>query len=211
MSEIRDVPEWVARNPRWSLAPLCDCGEAPGCRAPGAGWRSQRGAPAWMSRIAPDGRRLPSGARGGRRHGGLPRNDAPFAFATFRSFATQRGGAEYDGARTRRDAPPVGAKTCRQCGCREYGACRDDDTGPCWCVEADRRSHWAAAGVPMEPIFTFRARDWLRLHDLAFRDAMLLAHDDAGIVEIAREDMVRLTCPGDIRRERDAAVVRRAA
>lgn len=23
------VPEWVARNPRWPLAPLCDCGAGP--------------------------------------------------------------------------------------------------------------------------------------------------------------------------------------
>lgn len=106
---------------------------------------------------------------------------------------------------------PAGFRTCRECGCWEYNACWDDDTGPCWWVEADLCSHCAAGGAPMEPIFTFRARDWLRLHDLEMRGAMLLEHDDAGIVAIAREDAVRLTCPGDIQRERDAALQRRAA
>ena len=106
---------------------------------------------------------------------------------------------------------PAGFRTCRECGCWECNACWDDDIGPCWWVEADLCSHCAAGGTPMEPIFTFRARDWLRLHDLEMRGVMLLEHDDAGIVALARQDAVRLTCHGDIQRERDAALQRRAA
>lgn len=105
---------------------------------------------------------------------------------------------------------PAGFRTCRKCGCWDYNACRDDDIGPCWWVEVDICSHCAGGG-PMEPIFTSRARDWLHLHDLEIRDAMLLEHAAAGIVALAREDAVRLTCPGDIQRERDAALRRTAA
>ena len=108
-------------------------------------------------------------------------------------------------------AVPAGFKTCRECGCWEFNACWADDIGPCRWVEADLCSHCAAGGVPMDSVFTFRARDWLRLHDLEIRDAMLLEHDDAEIVALAREDAVRLTCPGDIQRERDAALQRMAA
>lgn len=106
---------------------------------------------------------------------------------------------------------PAGFRTCRECGCWEYNACWGDDIGPCWWVAADLCSRCADGGRPMEPIFTFRARDWLRLHDLGVRDVMLLEHDDAGIAAIARADAVRLTCPGDIQRERDAALQRRPA
>ena len=61
------------------------------------------------------------------------------------------------------------------------------------------------------PIFKFRARDWLRLHAIECRDAMLLEHGDAGILNIAEEDDVFLTCLGDIQRERDSAVLRSVA
>lgn len=50
----------------------------------------------------------------------------------------------------------------------------------------------------------------LRGFELAYRDAVLLEHGDAVIYETAREDGVELTCPGDIARERDAAVCRLA-
>lgn len=60
------------------------------------------------------------------------------------------------------------------------------------------------------PFFKFRARDWLRLHAVAFRDAILLEHDDAGILNIAEADGCWLTCPGDIQRERDLALARTA-
>ena len=63
----------------------------------------------------------------------------------------------------------------------------------------------------MTPVFTFRARDWLRLHCMAWRDSVLLEHDDAGILNIAEEDGVVLTCLGDIQRERDRAVLRTVA
>lgn len=62
----------------------------------------------------------------------------------------------------------------------------------------------------MTPVFTFRARDWLRLHSIEFRDSILLEHDDAGVLNIAEEDGVALTCLGDLQRERDAAVARSA-
>ena len=61
------------------------------------------------------------------------------------------------------------------------------------------------------PVFKFRARDWLRLHSLDCRDALLLEHDDAGVLNMAEEDGVFLTCLGDIQRERDSAVLRSVA
>ena len=58
------------------------------------------------------------------------------------------------------------------------------------------------------PIFKFRARDWLRLYAAECRDAILLEHDDAGVLNIAEADGVYLTCLSDIQRERDRAVLR---
>ncbi len=60
----------------------------------------------------------------------------------------------------------------------------------------------------MAPSFTMRARDWLRWYEIELRDTLLLEHDDAGIFNIAEEDGVWLTCPGDIQRARDRAVMR---
>ena len=57
-------------------------------------------------------------------------------------------------------------------------------------------------------LVSVRARAWLREHFPGMRDELLLEHDDAGITAIAERDGVRLTCPGDIRRERAAALRR---
>lgn len=74
-------------------------------------------------------------------------------------------------------------------------------------IPATPARYWT---IPAPP--SIRARDWLRQHSLAFRGAILLEHDDAGITDMAlMEDGVALTCPGDIQRERDAAVLRSAA
>lgn len=62
----------------------------------------------------------------------------------------------------------------------------------------------------MTPLDTMRARDWLRLHDIGFRDALLLECGDGEICAVARQYLVRITCPGDIQRERDAALRRTA-
>ena len=53
-----------------------------------------------------------------------------------------------------------------------------------------------------------RARDWLRRFCFAYRDAILLEHDDSGIVDIAEADGYHLTSHGDILCERDAAIGR---
>lgn len=103
--------------------------------------------------------------------------------------------------------------TCRVCGCWQYAACWDDERGSCHWVADDLCSHCAdgVAGTVTTTLGTMRARDWLGLHDIDFRDALLLERDDSGICLIARQYLVRLTCPGDIRRERDAALQRAAA
>ena len=106
---------------------------------------------------------------------------------------------------------PAGVRTCRQWGCREYGACREDDIVPCLRVEAHFCSRCAGGSGPTDPIFVFRACGRLRLHALEMRGAMRRERSDAGVVALARGDMVRLTCPGDRQRERDAALQRRAA
>lgn len=102
--------------------------------------------------------------------------------------------------------------TCRECGCWEYAACWDDEQGACWWVDDDLCSHCAngVTGAAMTPLETMRARDWLRLHEIVFRDALLLECGDAEIYAMARQYLVRLTCPGDILRERDAALGRAA-
>ncbi|MYE01495.1 MAG: hypothetical protein F4Y03_09470 [Alphaproteobacteria bacterium] len=61
---------------------------------------------------------------------------------------------------------------------------------------------------PKRELTPLRARWWLREYFIAFRDEMLLEHDDATIIEIAERDGVRLTCPADIARERRSAVRR---
>ena len=98
---------------------------------------------------------------------------------------------------------PAGVRTCRQWGCREYG--------PCLRVEVHFCSRCASGSGPTDPIFVFRARGRPRLHDLETRGAMRRERSDAGVVALARENMVRLTCPGERQRERDAALQRRAA
>ncbi len=39
------VPEWVERNPRWPLAPLCDCGAGPWLSGPGCLLAAVEGGP----------------------------------------------------------------------------------------------------------------------------------------------------------------------
>ena len=36
---------------------------------------------------------------------------------------------------------PPGARTCRECGCWDFGACDDEETGPCYWVGPDLCSH----------------------------------------------------------------------
>lgn len=43
-----------------------------------------------------------------------------------------------------RTPAPAGFPTCRVCGCWEYDACWDDDSGACWWVTPDLCSHCAA-------------------------------------------------------------------
>lgn len=61
------VPEWVERNPRWPLAPLCDCGAGPWltgapCRqaaAQGCAGADVEGCPRWRETAVRCGWRAP--------------------------------------------------------------------------------------------------------------------------------------------------------
>ena len=69
--------------------------------------------------------------------------------------------------------------TCRVCGCWDYTPCWDDEWGGCWWVDDDLCSLCASVAAA-EHAETMRARDWLRLHEIDCRDAMLLGCDDGG-------------------------------
>ena len=56
--------------------------------------------------------------------------------------------------------------------------------------------------------FKIRARDYLRQHTLEWRTDVLPGVSDADVCNMAEEDGWYLTCLGDIRRERFAALCR---
>ena len=90
------VPEWVERNPRWPLAPLCDCGAGPwltGAPCLQAAARGCGGADVEeCPRMAGDRRQVRVGGSGMTACHGVPRSShlRNYAFTTFRIFVTSQ-------------------------------------------------------------------------------------------------------------------------